>query len=179
MLPKDATWAITAYFDPLDCGNRLETYREFRRNLRVPLVAVELSFDDRFDLGPGDADILIQVRGDDVLWQKERMLNIGLRALPDRCDAVAWLDCDSVFVREDWVAASRRQLENFALVQPFERLHYLDRNDPPRLPDRMPSGLCRFTSPGEICARATCRKKHSAPRAPSHYISGMFQGWPG
>jgi hypothetical protein len=138
MLPKDATWAITAYFDPLGSGKRLGNYREFRRRLQVPLLAVELSFTGRFDLRPDDADILIQLGGGHMLWQKERLLNIALRALPDCCDVVAWLDCDGVFVHEDWAADCRRELETSALVQPFHRIHYLERLDPPKLPERWP-----------------------------------------
>ena len=137
---NDATWAITTYFDPLGSGNRLKAYREFRRNLNIPLVAVELSFRDNFDLGPDDADIMIQLRGGAVLWQKERMLNIALSALPQCCDTVAWLDCDLVFMRDDWADEARRLLDNFAMVQPFQRFHYLGELDPLRLPEPPLSG---------------------------------------
>ena len=49
-----------------------------------------------FDLSEGDADILIQLRGRDVMWQKERLLNLALRALPDECRKVVWVDCDVI-----------------------------------------------------------------------------------
>jgi len=100
MRRNDAVWAITTYFDPLSSGNRLKGYREFRRSLGVPLITVELSYREGFDLGPGDADHLIQLRGGSVPWQKERLLNNALRALPAYCDSVAWIDCDLVFTRD-------------------------------------------------------------------------------
>ena len=128
---ESPVWAITAYFDPLASGSRLEAYRQFRRHLKVPLVTVELSHRDGFDLEPADADILISLRGGAVLWQKERLLNIALRALPKSCDTVAWLDCDVALTRADWYSAARRLLNEFRLVQPFSRLHYLDRSDAP------------------------------------------------
>jgi hypothetical protein len=42
-------------------------------------VTVELSFDGRFELAGSDADILIQLSGGAVLWQKERLLNLALK----------------------------------------------------------------------------------------------------
>ena len=73
-MTADGLFAITAYFNPVGRGRRLANYREFRRRLTVPLVAVELAFGDRFELGHDDADILIQVRDGALLWQKERLL---------------------------------------------------------------------------------------------------------
>lgn len=40
-------WAITAYFNPPQYKSRLINYRTFRKYLRGPLVAVELSFTGR------------------------------------------------------------------------------------------------------------------------------------
>ena len=119
-------WAITAYFDPFNKGHRLQAYREFRRRLAIPLVAVELSFHDQFHLRQDDADVVIHLSGGAVLWQKERLLNVALQALPAHVDAVAWLDCDLVFLRHDWPQALLRRLEDFELVQPFRSLYYQD-----------------------------------------------------
>ena len=45
--PRSANlWAITCYFNPVGYRRRLENYRMFRQRLKVPLVAVELSFDE-------------------------------------------------------------------------------------------------------------------------------------
>ncbi|MCP5119256.1 MAG: hypothetical protein GY953_51295, partial [bacterium] len=102
---ENTLWAITSYYtydDPAGEKRRLKAYREFRRQLRIPLVTIELSYADTFDLTAGDADILIQVRGGAVLWQKERFLNLALRSLPGHCDTVAWTDCDVVLTRDDW-----------------------------------------------------------------------------
>jgi hypothetical protein len=56
-------WAITSYYNPLRYKRRFENYRTFRRNLTLPLLAVELSFDGEFELTKGDADILVQISG--------------------------------------------------------------------------------------------------------------------
>ena len=84
-------WAITAYFNPAGFHNRLRNYRVFRENLGAPLVAVEFSHEGRFELCATDADILLQIAGGDVMWQKERLLNLALASLPSDCTHVAWI----------------------------------------------------------------------------------------
>ena len=118
-------WGITTFFNPAGYRRRLENYRHFRRHLPVPLLAVELSFDGRFDLGPADADMVVQIDGGAVLWQKERLLNVALAALPPTCTMVAWLDCDVVFGRPDWSEAVASGLERHVLLQPFSHVHFM------------------------------------------------------
>ena len=140
-IQPSCVWAITSYFtfdDPPGKKRRLETYRKFRKRLQVPLVAVELSQDGEFDLGPEDAESLIQVEGGAMLWQKERLLNIAIDALPPECDAVAWIDCDVVLENERWPEALCEALTRYELVQPFRRIRYLDRDEEPGSP--LPEG---------------------------------------
>jgi len=115
----DELWGICAYFNPVGYRRRLANYREFRRHLDVPLVTVEMSHDSRFELGPKDADILIQCSAADVLWQRERMLNLALSAVPPECNKVARLDCDVVFENPDWPQLASRALDDFPLIQLF------------------------------------------------------------
>ncbi len=116
-------WAITCYFNPAGYRRKLTNYQVFRRNLGLPLLTVELAFGSRFELDEGDADILIRRRGRDVMWQKERLLNLALDALPSDCRVVAWLDCDVVLERGDWPERAARLLQSAALVQPFSRIY--------------------------------------------------------
>lgn len=110
-------WAMTAYFNPAGYRSRQENYRLFRRQFtRVPLVTVECSVDGRFQLNPGDADILMQVRGD-VMWQKERLLNLALDLVPASASAVAWFDCDVLLERNDWDLAALVALKTVPVVQ--------------------------------------------------------------
>jgi hypothetical protein len=126
--PRDGRlWALAAYFNPAGFERRRTNYRDFRRRLPVPLATVELARSpDAFQLRDGDADILIQLTGEDTLWQKERLLNLALRALPAECDQVAWLDCDIIFDTPDWPARVSAALEQHPLVQAFARFFELD-----------------------------------------------------
>jgi len=118
-------WAITSYFNPQRYHRRRANFRVFRERLSLPLVAVELSFDGQFDLRPSDAEVLVRRRGHDVLWQKERLLNLALEALPSSCEQVVWVDCDVVFQRDDWASEVSRQLQDVSLLQPFSQVYHL------------------------------------------------------
>src|SRR5204863_6778750 len=95
-------------------------------------VAVELGYGPEFELENDDAEILVQLRGTDVLWQKERLLNLALDALPSGCRNVLWVDCDVVFGRDDLVEHTFRLLDRFVLVQPFSHLLRMPRDWQPR-----------------------------------------------
>jgi len=134
-------WAVTAYFNPLRHAARVANYRVFRERLGLPLLAVELGFDGRFDLADGDAEILLRLAGRDVLWHKELLLNEAIRALPARCSKVAWLDSDIVFCNPGWSAALEDLLDRHRLVQPFTRFHRLEPEEPlPSDGQREPDG---------------------------------------
>ncbi len=112
-------WAITSYFNPARYKRRLANYKKFRANLGTPLVTVELSFDGTFELTKEDADILIQIEGGAVLWQKERLLNVALRAVPADERFIAWLDCDIIFGESNWVNLAEQSLAAHNAVQLF------------------------------------------------------------
>jgi hypothetical protein len=114
-------WAIASFYNPVGYRRRLENYRVFRARLTVPLVTVELALGRDFALGAGDADILVQLRGGDVMWQKERLLNVALAAVPAGCRKIAWVDADVIFARPDWAEDASRQLDRFAMAQLFSR----------------------------------------------------------
>jgi hypothetical protein len=115
-------WGVTAYFNPAGYQSRLDNYRSFRKCLKSPLVAVEMSPEGRFELRRDDAEIVVQLAGGDVLWQKERLLNVALLQLPKDCDIVAWLDCDILFSDDNWPARARAALDSYRMVQLFDEL---------------------------------------------------------
>jgi hypothetical protein len=115
-------WAVTTFFNPAGFRRKKRNFRLFRRHLGLPLVAVELAHDGAFELGSGDAEILVQLTDADVMWQKERLLNHALDALPPTCTTVIWVDCDIIFEADDWRERTAGLLDRFALVQPFSEV---------------------------------------------------------
>jgi hypothetical protein len=124
---RDELWAISCYFNPGKYRRRLEVFHEFRARLAAPLVVAELSYDGRFDLRRNDAEILIQLDGGAVLWQKERLLNIAWQNVPAGCRKIAWLDCDVVFSSDDWIDAAVTLMDDYPLVMLFSTVGELHR----------------------------------------------------
>ena len=122
--PQDL-WAITSYFNPAGYGTRLANYHIFRRHLKLPLLTVELSFNGSFELTKNDTDVLVQFHEGDIMWQKERLLNIALQELPEECKLVMWLDCDLIFDREDCLEANVEALCESVLIQPYSIVYDL------------------------------------------------------
>ena len=130
MVRRGELWAITSYFNPRHYRTRRAHYKTFRLHLAVPLVTVEWSCDGVFELNAADTEILIQLRSPDLMWQKERLLNVAVAAVPAHVDRIAWLDCDVVFGRSDWWREALRLLDDVVLVQLFSLCHDLSRSAP-------------------------------------------------
>lgn len=124
-------WAITTYFNPTKSKLMLDNYRLFRANLGLDLLTIELSFDGSFELSKTDATAIHQIKGNhlNLLWQKERLINIGLKLLPDSCEFVAWLDCDLIFENQNWIREAERILEKTAIIQLFDSVLYLQNGE--------------------------------------------------
>ena len=137
-------WAVTAYYNPAGYRNKRENYRAFRSGLAdrgVPLLTVEAAFgDEPVELSPHDAEVLVQLRGSDVLWQKERLLNLAIERLPESCDKVAWLDGDVLFANDQWAAETARLLEMYCVVQLFSHCARLPRGASSCEPAFLPFG---------------------------------------
>jgi hypothetical protein len=123
--PESPFWAVTSYFNPVGWKVRRRNYRIFRRHLELPLLTVELAFGGRAELSAADADLYLCVDEGDVMWQKERLLNLGFAALPDHVTHVAWLDCDIVLERPGWWRQALVALQQNAAVQVFESVAHL------------------------------------------------------
>jgi hypothetical protein len=116
--------AVCCYFNPCGYQKRKRNYNLFRRHVEksgIPLLTVELLFDPEAvsDVGPhGD---VLTLRGGDVLWQKERLLQIGIERMLDQgYPTIAWMDADVFFDRTDWHENVQRTLEIYDCVQMFQ-----------------------------------------------------------
>lgn len=114
-------WVITCYFNPLDYATRRCNYEVFAAALQqagLPWLTVECVFPGQEFTLPAAPHVL-RVRARAVLWQKERLLNLAIGALPATCRAVAWLDADVLFANARWAVETLAALEQRALVQLF------------------------------------------------------------
>jgi hypothetical protein len=125
-------WAITSYFNPAGYATKLHNFKMFRAALGLPLVVVELVFSGgESELAPHlsqygtDKVIHIIIRQGDVLWQKERLLNVALSRLPQDVSHVVWIDCDLIFHDSTWIEHLTKKLRVCPIVQCFETVRYL------------------------------------------------------
>jgi len=92
--------------------------------MRRHTILAECLFPDRRPAGQAYADAWtwLPVAGD-LLWQKERLIQLGCEALADLGYAkVAYLDADFLFLDEDWPAALSAALDRWPVVQSYETL---------------------------------------------------------
>ena len=124
--------AITSFFNPSNYKNKKQNFIKFRDNLRkqgVPLLVVECAFGDSdYEIEKEDADIIIRVRSNSKIWQKERLLNIGVNYVPKKIDKFVFLDCDILFQNDNWAVETSKLLEKYPVVQPFEYAYRLAKN---------------------------------------------------
>ncbi len=116
---------VTCVFNPCGYRSRLDNYRTFRRNLErsgVGCLTVELAVaDDPHLLAAAPGEVL-QVRSSAALWQKERLLNLGIREMLSRgYRKIVWLDADVVFEDAvDWPWHVAAALDRNRLCQVFD-----------------------------------------------------------
>lgn len=107
------------------------------RESGIPLVIVESAFgDDPWAMGAGPG--VLRVRTTAALWQKERLINLGLTLVPDRCTKVAWIDADILFENPDWAVTASDRLNDLAVVQLADRIV------------RLPRGVREYQGAGQI-----------------------------
>lgn len=120
-------WCVTVFFNPARFKSLLQNYYIFSAELKrqgVNLLTVELAFnDDEFQIPDGPN--VRRLRSSSVMWQKERLINYGISQTPDDCDAVAWLDCDVLFTRDDWATLALAKLEKADIIQLFKKVSFL------------------------------------------------------
>jgi hypothetical protein len=119
-------WVVTAYFNPAGYETRRRNYRRFIQPFAdggVPHLLVQCAFGDASFDALGDEHSL-RIRARDVLWQKERLLNLAIAALPPSCTKVAWVDADVLFTNPNWALETSQLLDRFVLVQPYgDKIH--------------------------------------------------------
>ena len=122
--PCDDLWIVTTYYNPAGYRTKRANYERFAAPLHaagIPLVTAECAFGaEPFELAAGPH--VIQVRGRDVMWLKERLINLATTQLPATATKVAWLDADILFTNPAWARQTSALLDRWPLAQPHDRV---------------------------------------------------------
>jgi hypothetical protein len=121
-------YVVTVIFNPHGFKSRYNLYRQFTEYMdfsRAELFTVEIAFKDRpFEVTTAGNPWHLQLRTDNVLWHKERGINLGIAKLihlvPDAYN-IAWIDADVRFTNPDWVHDTVHALQHYSVVQPFSQ----------------------------------------------------------
>jgi hypothetical protein len=90
------------------------------KQIGIPVYAVELAFgEDKYVLNNNDATFLKQVRSKDFMFQKERMLNLILEDVPEKYNEIVWMDCDVLYLENDWHKRTSELLKEHKVIQPY------------------------------------------------------------
>jgi GR25 family glycosyltransferase involved in LPS biosynthesis len=120
---------LTTFFNPKNYINLRYNYLKFSEKIKekADLFPIELSFNGEFFI---EDENVIRIEGsqDNILWQKERLLNIALENLPKEYTNVAWIDCDIIFENENWVDEVNEKLNEYKVLHLFENAKRLDEN---------------------------------------------------
>ncbi len=119
--PADDLAVVACFFNSENFQSKrmaLETFCSSLETSPLAFYRAEVAYGSAdFVLPAGDH--VLQIRADDVMWQKERLLNLLVARLPERYTKVAWLDADILFERPSWASETSRLLDEYAVVQPY------------------------------------------------------------
>jgi hypothetical protein len=121
--PVDDLWIISSFFNANGYKTKVRNCERFIRSIErsgLNCVIVECAFGDMPYAMP-ESPYVLQVRCRDIMWQKERLLNVALSRLPSQCSKVAWLDCDILFANPEWAVQASRMLDSYRVVQLFDK----------------------------------------------------------
>jgi len=165
-------YVVTPIFNPQRFKSRIRLYQNFAKHMAcsgATLFTVEAAFGQHpFEVTTPDNPMHLQLRTDQVLWHKERLINLGIGALlkvaPD-ARFIGWFDADITFANPDWVAESVHKLMHHPVIQPFAEAVNLDSNE-----------QVMWTCPSSFRAFIEERGFHQEPPIPLGYL---FKGHPG
>ena len=110
---------ICSYFNFSNSAKLKSHYIKFRQKFPYSITTVEVALPDQEFFIPDS----IKIRADthNILWQKERCLNIAIEELPSNVDSIAWVDTDVFFHNTNLVKDTEKALSNHKVVQLFEQ----------------------------------------------------------
>jgi len=115
------TAIITTHYNPIGFHRLRETWHEWQPTMGE-VITMELVIGGEPEI-PGS--VAIQGTDANVLWQKERLINLAIERLPANVRTVAWVDHDIVFEDHRWLVDAQRMIDKgMDCVQPFTNIQY-------------------------------------------------------
>lgn len=114
---------VTSYFNPEGYESKRRAFSLFAAAMdrsRVPLFVAECAFDGQsFELP--ESSSVFRFSGGDVMWQKERLINLAIERVPDQFTKIAWLDSDILFDNPRWPVMTSERLDEARVIQLYAK----------------------------------------------------------
>jgi len=128
--PSGQLAIVLVYFNPAQWSNLKRNYLRTCHTMawhNVPIFRAEACYPG--DIFPtDDAFIRVEASSDNVLWQKERLINLVVERLPSDITHVAWIDADVFLLHNDWPQLAMHALRTYPVVQLWSRWHCAGRD---------------------------------------------------
>jgi glycosyltransferase involved in cell wall biosynthesis len=117
----EVLYVVLPYFNYCGFKRRQELFIKFVHEIQdvkgIRIVVSEL-------VGPAPLPKLpvwkhIKNKSDSPVWMKEKLVNVGIKNLPEDWKYVAWIDADITFLNPDWVQGTIEALQTNDIVQMF------------------------------------------------------------
>lgn len=129
----ETLYVVTVIFNPLQFRSRIKLFNEFKPYIEwsgAKLLTVEVAlnnheFECTTSINPWD----LQLRTTDVLWHKERGINLGIQQLlknDPNAKYIAWIDADVKFSDPHWVNNTILALQHYNVIQLFSQASFLN-----------------------------------------------------
>jgi hypothetical protein len=112
---------ITSYFNFTDSKRIKNNYIEFRKRFPYKLYTAELALNhQQFFI---DDSLKFTATENNMVWQKERLLNLLIETLPHNTDIIVWVDCDIVFNNNSILKDIDKVLNQYPVAQCFDQVY--------------------------------------------------------
>ena len=121
---------VTSFFNPSGYKRLKKNYMNFSEHIisqSADLWTIEIAFGkDPFFIKPSNR--VIQMRTPDIMWQKERGLNLLIENLSEEYDKIIWVDSDMIFEDHSWIEKASELLEKYSMIQCFGTMSVIHPN---------------------------------------------------
>jgi len=118
---------VSCHFNPCNYRSREQNLFKFlggMRSLNLPVFVAELVFPGQSYLLPEFDKHMRTYRfiARDVMWHKEKLINLAVAMLPPQYTKIAWIDADVLFPDNRWYEKTSALLDTYHLVQLFDQV---------------------------------------------------------
>ena len=121
---------ITCYFNWCGFTTPSRNFHRFLREMKkndIPVFGVELSITDNFETTGMLGWSQLKVNKENVCFQKEACLNLVEKKVPEQYTKIAWIDCDLIFLNNNWYHRASKKLDTHKLIQLYTHGYNTDK----------------------------------------------------